>query len=849
MKRLIVRWLLSLRYHIDIEWVGHPIEHEMVRLCVWSLYHSQLDPLLLIAYAPTDHSLCIAAPSERITLQWIRRILNRLGWIPLAVFSDRVAQFFGRRLLRLAIPEFKKHPSEDWIVLFEGLRNPLPLALLKAESRRIVAARIDGLEGSQMRPESSKKPLEIKKAVKLILQNGIFWMPKRRIRIIFEDITDRVSASLSEEEFQKKWIEIFQRKREIGQPISDFFWKKSESSTDLKKEEKLLKEIARLAKRPVSSIDKQMYLYDDLMLDSLDVTELIVIIEKEFHRQIAFNILEKVQDVLDTAMGRSRFKTREQVIKEKIIPSWSKVRPPIQPPEGKTIGEAFLRSCDRMGPYLASTDPIESLSYARLKTLAVGFAEAAKKLPGTEIGVLIPPSGEIYAVIMGLILAGKTPVILNWSQGPYRIDQVLDQTNLQVILTTIPFLQHLPIELSDKTEEKMMLLEEVRASISIKEREEGLRLARLPVDALLCHFRLDQATGNEIAVIIFTSGTEKTPKGVPLSHHNLLSNQRAILEVVPFSSEDVLLGMLPLFHIYGFSLTGIFPLLIGLRVVYHPSPLDFQGVIRQIDTWKVTTLATVPTFLRGLLHLATSPFLDSLKLCVIGAEKPSLDLIHQVHEKLPNIQLMEGYGLTECSPVLTLKKAAGEEGVGQFLKGIESLIVDPETLKIKKEGQVGLILVRGPTIFHGYYNNSPSNPFVEIDGKAWFNTQDLGFLDSSNTLHLQGRQSRTVKIGGELISLSLLEEVILKAFITQLPSLQLAVVGEPDPKKGAHLVLFTNQSLTLEEVNHALMRAGVGPLLKIAAIEIVNPIPITALGKIDYQKLQRNKKDSPKKSL
>ena len=250
-----------------------------------------------------------------------------------------------------------------------------------------------------------------------------------------------------------------------------------------------------------------------------------------------------------------------------------------------------------MGQSLASTDPVETLSYARMKTLSVGFVEVMRKFPGQEVGLLVPPSGEMYAVIFSLILAGKTPVLLNWSQGPHWIDQVLEQTGIQVIFTTAAFLQQLPMELSEKAEEKMVLLEEVRAQVSIKQREEGLALSRLPAEALMRHFKLDEMVGDETAVLLFTSGTEKAPKGVPLSHQNLLSNHRAILEFIPFEADDVLLGLLPLFHVYGFSLTGIFPLLIGLKVVYHPSPLDFQGIIKQIPRWKVTTVATVPTFL------------------------------------------------------------------------------------------------------------------------------------------------------------------------------------------------------------------------------------------------------------
>ena len=286
---------------------------------------------------------------------------------------------------------------------------------------------------------------------------------------------------------------------------------------------------------PSLTIQKELRLYDDLMLDSLDVTELILTIEKEFHHRILFQMLETVQDVLDAGKGIPRFKKKEEILQGKTIPQWLKPRPEVQPPEGKSIGEAFLRSCDRMGSSLACSDLMTTVSYARLKSLAVGLVDRVKKFPGKEVGLLIPSTGEMYPLIFALILAGKIPVMLNWSQGPFLMDQVLKETAVEVIVTTTAFLQHLPLELSEQAEEKMVLLEEISLGVTFKMRQEALELCRLPTEELLHRFKLGELTGKETAVLLFTSGTEKTPKGVPLSHHNLLSNHRAVLEFVKFT--------------------------------------------------------------------------------------------------------------------------------------------------------------------------------------------------------------------------------------------------------------------------------------------------------------------------
>ena len=811
MKTFILRWLLKLRYHIEVEGVM-PMSEPVT---VYSLSKSELDPLILAAYIPSRKGLFMGVPGEGIYHRWIKTALNRFSWISLPIFSERAARFFGRRLLREALPAFKKQHERDWIILIEGENNPLSRAL-RSEKRRVIFANIEGMEGSRFLITPTRKPFGFWKALFLVIQNGVFWMPKRKVKLTFQEDGEVL--------LKPKWV--------APQEVPDFFWTKRKALVS-SSEEVLLKEISRLSKKPVSSIRKEMRLYDDLMLDSLDVTELILTIEKEFHHRIFFQMLETVQDVLDAGKGISRFKKKEEILQEKTIPNWLKPRPDVQPPEGKSIGEAFLRSCGRMGSSLACSDFMTTVSYARLKSLAVGLVDIVNQFPGKEVGLLIPSTGEMYPIIFALILAGKIPVMLNWSQGPFLMDQVLQETDVKVIVTTTAFLQHLPMELSEKAEEKMVLLEEISLGVTFKMRQEALELCRLPTEELLHHFKLDELTGKETAVLLFTSGTEKTPKGVPLSHHNLLSNHRAVLDFVKFTSEDVLFGLLPLFHVYGFSMTGIFPLLIGMKAVYHPSPLDFQGALKQIQRWQVTTVATVPTFMRGLLQSAGGEELKSVRRYVIGAEKPPADLMEMIPT---NAEVIEGYGLTECSPVLTLRRAKVDLGVGKLLKGIDCLIVDPESYHPVPQGKAGVILVRGPSIFEGYYRSS-IDPFKLINGQKWFDTQDLGFLDEKGYLHLQGRRSRTAKIGGEMISLPLLEDVIVKEFRSKYPALQVAIIGQSDPKKGSHLVLVTNSELILEEVNHALNKAGMSPLLKIAVIEKVASLPLTPLGKIDYKKV------------
>lgn len=311
MKALILRWLLKLRYRIEVEGVVPASEP----FTVYSLFKSELDPLFLAAYVTSKKGIVIGVPEVR---SWVRRVLSLFSWIPLPIFSERSVRFFGRRLLRLALPAFEERREKDWIILIEGASNPLPKAL-SSEKRSIVFAKIDGMVGSRFLIPSTGKQLRFWRAFILVLQNGIFWMPKRKITLTFQE---------AEGDFLKPT-------GAVSQEVPDFFWGRKKTGSS-KHEEFLLREISRLSKKPISSLQREMRLYDDLMLDSLDVTELVLTIEKEFHHQSYFPTLETVQDVLDAGQGISRLK--EDEIQEKTIRKWSKPRPDVKPPEGKSIG-------------------------------------------------------------------------------------------------------------------------------------------------------------------------------------------------------------------------------------------------------------------------------------------------------------------------------------------------------------------------------------------------------------------------------------------------------------------------------------------------------------------------------
>ena len=221
--------------------------------------------------------------------------------------------------------------------------------------------------------------------------------------------------------------------------------------------------------------------------------------------------------------------------------------------------------------------------------------------------------------------------------------------------------------------------------------------------------------------------------------------------------------MLPPFHSFGFTVTGLLTLLSGIKIAFSPDPTDGKRLAHAIEHWGATILCGPPTFLKAIMKAATPEQLRSVRLCFSGAEKVPPDLLALMAPFGGEEFFIEGYGITECSPVLTFnRQGKPHRGVGLPAQGVELLIVHPETYEILPVGTQGLILARGPNVFAGYLNPSVSSPFIEVKGLSWYKTGDLGFLDEEGALTISGRLKRFVKVGAEMISLAAVEDGLLK---------------------------------------------------------------------------------------
>ncbi len=682
------------------------------------------------------------------------------------------------------------------------------------------------------------------KGVKAVLCNLLFFTPRRKIVIELIPEPDNFPRSVSRIEFNRyleQWYNQFldnQNKRHTVEPLNlvsySRWYKKIPTPFAQKKQlsqsngqaisaeirRTVFEEIRHILDRPDISVEEGMSLALDLGLDSLNMAEMIAFLSMKYEmRGVRPEEIETVRDVLEIASGMREARARAPASTH----HWPEEagRPAPGLPEGQTIPEAFLRSCDRMGSWSAAGDDLSGVqSYKRLKKAALVLAESFRKIEGRFVGVLLPASTGSYLVIVALQMAGKVPVMLNWTLGPRYLEEMVRASGVGSVISSWRFLDRLAHVDLGTIEKKLVLLEDIRENLGLSTKIRGLLTKPAVLDE------------NSPAVILFTSGTEAAPKGVPLTHKNILSNLKSGMQCIDLVPSDVMYGVLPPFHSFGFTVAGLVGLLVGMRVAFYPDPTDGFALAEGIHRWKATIFCSAPSFLKGLFQAAKSPQLASVRMFVSGAEKTPSELYDKVKALGTKAKLIEGYGITECSPILTLVRPnLPPQGVGMAIPGVELIFVHPETLERVPDGQEGEVCVHGPNVFHGYLDPKAKSPFLELQGKRWYRTGDLGKLDGQGNLILSGRLKRFIKLGGEMISLGAVEEALSKE-----PTL--AVVADERVEGKPQLVVFTTKPLNVNEANERIKAAGLSRLVKISNVIAVDEIPLMGTGKTDYRKLQ-----------
>jgi acyl-CoA synthetase (AMP-forming)/AMP-acid ligase II/1-acyl-sn-glycerol-3-phosphate acyltransferase/acyl carrier protein len=587
-------------------------------------------------------------------------------------------------------------------------------------------------------------------------------------------------------------------------------------------------------KRPLSDEENQPdMLLDRIGLDSLDRMDLALQIEDRFGFR-SNRVAQTLGELWALAEGQLGNSDGAQ----KAPDLWFKPASTDGPTDilAETMAEALLRRALKHLDDVAVADRVSGvLTYRKLLVGTQLMAKRFAELPGDAIGVLLPASVAADLVFFSLHRAGKLPVLLNWTTGPANLAHAAASLGIRRVLTSRKLIDRLGIEVQGA---EYVFLEDVKAGI--KKLEALLALVGTYVAPSRALGRLPQPSPDDPAVVLFTSGSESLPKAVPLTHRNLITNVRASLDVLQATRNDAVFGFLPPFHSFGIMGTVIAPLLAGVRLVHHPDPTDAAGLVRTTAAYRATIAVTTPTFLSYMLGIATPEDLQSLRIVVTGAEKCPEAVFARAKQLAPQMTIIEGYGITECSPVVSGNRPENVKlgTVGQPVNDVEILIVDPETHEPLPVGTTGMLLVRGPSIFHGYLNYEGPDPFAEVAGKRWYVTGDLVEQDEEGFLHFRGRLKRFLKAGGEMISLPALEEPLQDRFPPTEDGPQVAVEGIETPD-GRWIVLFTTRDISLRDANALLAAAGFRGVMRLDEVVRVESIPVLGTGKTDYKVLRK----------
>ena len=513
----------------------------------------------------------------------------------------------------------------------------------------------------------------------------------------------------------------------------------------------------------------------------------------------------------------------------------------------------LIRRCKSAGNRQKIVDSSgKSLSGTRLlagtvalrRVLNRGVLAADEKM----VGVLVPPSVGGTVVNTALSIDHRVAVNLNYTLSPDVMNFCISECGIKTVLTSRAFMEKRPFEPDDA---KLVFLEDLMEKVTGWDKAVGAIQAKLlPAGMVDKIHGLERIQPDDLLTIIFTSGSTGNPKGVMLSNRNVSSNIAAVDEWFNITAEDVILGVLPFFHSFGYTGTLWLTMSLEASCVYHFNPLDSRTVGALSEEHGVSIVLATPTFLRSYMRRCTPEQMHRLDLVIVGAEKLPKDLAEQFNEKF-GVEPTEGYGTTELSPVASMNVPdhRSPEGappgarlgtVGKVAPGSEIKVVDPDSRADLGTDTEGLFVYRGPNVMMGYLNNEEATSEKIQDG--WYNTGDMGIIDDEGFITITGRMSRFSKIGGEMVPHIKIEQDLERMIEVEDedPVIQFAVAAVPDPRKGERLIVLHRPLVaptTIDGLLQGLSDQGL-PNIWIPSSDSfleVEEIPLLGTGKMDLK--------------
>ncbi len=514
-----------------------------------------------------------------------------------------------------------------------------------------------------------------------------------------------------------------------------------------------------------------------------------------------------------------------------------------RPSLDRHLAEECVRGLKRRPFATAVIDGLDHSTLSRSKLLGAAAALSRflrRQFADERIAIVLPANKGSMMANLAVTLAGKVPVDLNFTIGRAANESCCGRANLRVAISATQFMERIK---DFPWPERVLKLDELMPRMKRQIIFWWLISILLPARLLLQLLQIPKEGGHTEAVLLFTSGTTGEPKGVVISHRNVVGNVSQFRQLLDAKKNDAILASLPFFHTFGSTVTLWYPLIEGVRIVTYPNPLEAARCAALIERYKLTFLLATPTFLRVYLRKAQPHQLRSLRLTIAGAEKLPLDLARHFEERFGK-RVFEGYGLTETAPVVSVnlpeplrnvEPTSRLYSVGRMAPGLAAEIREAETDRKLSLHETGMLWLRGVNIFEGYLHDPKQTAEVLRDG--WLKTGDIGRFDEDGFLYIEGRLSRFSKIGGEMVPHEAVENKIVDLLgLSGRDERPLAVVGVQDEAKGEALVLLSAVDVDLGELRKELHEAGIPNLWIPKHVQRVESIPVLASGKLDLKK-------------
>ena len=471
----------------------------------------------------------------------------------------------------------------------------------------------------------------------------------------------------------------------------------------------------------------------------------------------------------------------------------------------------------------------KNVTYSRALIGALILSSKFSRYDKGFIGIMIPTSAGCALATVGALMSGRIPVMINYSTGAEANAKYAQRKcKFKTIITSKTLLEKINCPVIDG----MVLIEDIMAGVTTTDKLKAALRTKLPVNMILNG--IYKGDENDTAAILFTSGSEKDPKAVQLTHRNIASNIENFGGYVKINESDILLANLVFYHVFGLTVNLWVPFCYGMTMVTYANPLDFQTISNIARDEKPTIMVGTPSFFWGYLQKSEPGDFKSLRLMVAGADKCP-DALREGYMKKHGITLFEGYGATETSPVISVNSQEFNRpgSTGKVIPNVQVRIENLETGEECATGQVGKIMVKGDSVMKGYYDDPELTADALVDG--WYNTGDMGFFDEDGFLWHAGRFKRFAKIGGEMVSLVKVENILEK----HLPQgVSCCVVEVSDEKKGSYIVA----TVSMEVNKTAILRKMLNELPVIALPRqfiVVEELPMMSTGKIDFRKVTK----------